>query len=130
MPESNVVDTIREAYARYNEGDFDGVLDLLHDDVALVPPPSSPEPEPLHGRDAVRGYLLPNLFDEQAAEPLEILEEGDRILVVAQARARGRESGAEIDQTVFHIFHIEGERASRFEVHMTREDAMAALRRG
>jgi DNA-binding transcriptional ArsR family regulator len=32
-----------------------------------------------------------------------VIEQGDRVLVVARARARGRESGVDIDQTVFHV---------------------------
>jgi ketosteroid isomerase-like protein len=68
------------------------------------------------------------MFDEQSAEPIEIVVEGGRILVEARARARGRGSGAEIDQTVFHLFHFEDERAVRFEVFTDREQALAALR--
>lgn len=128
MAESIVADTIRAAYAKYNEGDFDAVLELLEEDVTFVPPPHSPEPDPLHGHDAVRDYLTPNLFDEQSAEPQEILEEGDRVLVVAHVSARGRGSGVELDQTIFHLWHIEGERAVRFEVFMQRDEALAALR--
>ena len=128
MAESNVARRIHEAYAKYNEGDFDGVLELLDEDVTFLPPPSSPEPDALHGRAAVGDYMRPNLFGEQAAEPQEIIEEGDRVLVVARVWARGRESGAEIDQTVFHLWQLDGERAVRFEVHMDRDEALAALR--
>jgi ketosteroid isomerase-like protein len=127
MAESELAQTIREAYAKFNRGDFDAVLELLDENVEWVPPPTSPEPDPLYGREAAREYMVPNLFDEQTAEPLEILEQGDRVLVVARIRARGSGSGAEIDQTIFHLWQLDGERAVRFEVHMDREHALAAL---
>jgi ketosteroid isomerase-like protein len=127
MAEPDVIATIRQAYARYNAGDLDAVVSVLSEDVVFVPPPNSPEPEPLHGRDAVHEYLAPNLFDEQSAEPVEIHERRDRALVVAHARARGRGSGAEIDQMVFHLFHFDGEHAVKFEVFTDREQALAAL---
>jgi hypothetical protein len=128
MAETDLAQTIRETYAKYNAGDFDAVLELMDENVAWMPPPSSPEPNPLYGHDAVREYMLPNLFDEQSAEPLEIIDEGDRVLVVVRVWARGRGSGAEIDQTIFHLWHIEGGRVVRFEVYMERDEAMAALR--
>ncbi len=130
MPESPRVQLVREAYEAYNAGDFESVLALLHDDVELLPPPSSLEPEPIRGVQAVREYMAPNLFDEQQAEPLEILEEGERVLAIVHARARGRGSGVEVDQTLFHLFTLSGDRASRFEIHIDRETALAALGQG
>lgn len=128
MADSPRVQLVRKAYEAYNAGDHEAVLAVLHDDVELLPPPSSLEPDPIRGVDAVREYLAPNLFDEQRAKPLEILEEGDRVLAVVHATARGRESGVEVDQTLFHLFTLSDDRASRFEIHVDREDALAALR--
>jgi ketosteroid isomerase-like protein len=119
---------IRQAYEAFNSGEMDAVMELLDERVELRPPPSSLEPRPLHGREAVREYLSPDMFDEQSAEPKEIIDEGDRVLVVARARARGRESGVEVDTTVFHLWTLEDERVVRFEVHLEREQALAALR--
>jgi ketosteroid isomerase-like protein len=130
MAESTRVAALREGYAAYNRGDFERILELLDEEVELVPPPNSPEPGPLRGRDAVREYMAPNLFDQQSAVPTEFIEEGDRILVSVHARARGRGSGVEIDQAAFHVWTLTGERAVRFEVHVDREAALAALRGG
>jgi uncharacterized protein len=127
VTESAVVQTIRRAYEAYNRGDIDAVVELMDERVEWRPPATSLEPQPLQGREAVRRYLAPDLFDEQGAEPEEIIEQGDRVLVVARARARGRESGIEVDQTVFHLWTIARDRAVRFEVHVEREHALAAL---
>jgi ketosteroid isomerase-like protein len=125
---SEMADVVRGAYEAFSRGEFDAVVDLLHPEVEWVPPTDSVEPQPLRGRDAVREYLAPNIFDEQTAEPLELIEEGDRVLVVARVRARARGSGIEIDQVVYHLFTIENRLAVRFSAHIDRNDALAALR--
>ena len=130
MPESELVQMLRDGYAAYNRGDYDVILDLIDENVEWVPPPSSPEPEPLHGRQAALDFMRPDLFSEQHAEPKEIIEEGDRILVAAHVRARGSGSGVEIDDTVFHLWFLKDGRVVRFEVHTERDEALAAFRRG
>jgi ketosteroid isomerase-like protein len=125
---SEMAEVMRGAYEAFSRGELDAVVDLLHPEVEWVPPTDSVEPHPLRGRDAVRDYLAPNIFEEQSAEPLELIEEGDRVLVVARVRARARGSGIEIDQVVYHLFTIENGLAVRFSAHIDREDALAALR--
>lgn len=127
---SEFSEVVLAAYNSFNQGETEAILDLLHPDIEWVPPPTSVEPHPLYGRDAVREYLAPNIFESQTAEPIEIMEHGNRLLVVARVRARGRGSGIEIDQTAYHILTIEGGRAVRFEVHVDRATAVATLRGG
>jgi ketosteroid isomerase-like protein len=130
MADSDLVRTIRDAYAAYNGGDIDAVIALLDEDVEFRPPPTSPEPEPLYGREGAREYLSPNLFDVQRAEPLEFVEEGDRVLVAAEVHIRGSGSGVEIEDMVFHLWHLDPARARarRLEVFLERDQALAALR--
>jgi ketosteroid isomerase-like protein len=95
----------------------------------VCPPPSSLDPEPFRGWQALLSYLEPNLFEFQRADPVEFLEEGDRILVAVKVHARGRGSGVELHDEAFHVWTVEDERAVRFEVFVDRDEALAALRR-
>ena len=128
MTESDRIERVRAAYRAFSEGDFDTAIEVLDEQVEWWPPPTSLEPQPLHGREAVLEYLKPNIFSMQAAEPQEIIEEGDRILVVARVRARGRESGLEFELTNFHLWHVEDDRVVRFRPYEDRTEALAALR--
>jgi ketosteroid isomerase-like protein len=126
---SAVVDRLRAAYDAYNSGEVGSVIDFAAEDIEVCPPPSSLEPEPFHGRDALLEYLEPNMFEFQRAEPTEFLDEGDRIFVAARVRARGRGSGVELDDQVFHVWTTDGAHAVRFEIFLDRDQALAALRR-
>jgi ketosteroid isomerase-like protein len=121
-------EVVLAAYDSFNRGEIEPILDILHPDVEWIPPPTSLDPRPLRGRDAVREYLAPNFFESQTAEPLETIEHVNRLLVVARVRARGRGSGVELDQTAYHVLTIEEGRAVRFEVHLDRAEALRALR--
>jgi len=128
--ESELTVLVRDAYDAYNRGDYDHVLDLFDPEVEWQPPPNSLEPQALRGRDAVRAYLLPDLFEQQSAEPEEIMEQGERILVVARVRARGTGSGIEIEDTAFHLWTVRDGRAVRFQAFVDRAQADAALAGG
>ena len=125
---SDLTQLVLGAYESFNQGETEPLLELMHPNIEWIPPPTSLEPHPLRGREAVREYLAPNVFDTQTAEPLELIEQGNRLLVEARVRARGRGSGIELDQTAYHLLTIEDDRAVRFEVHMDRASALAALR--
>jgi ketosteroid isomerase-like protein len=122
------IETVRAGYRAFSEGDIDTAVEMLDERIEWHPPPTSLEPQPLHGRQAVREYLTPNVFAMQTAEPQEFIEEGDRILVVARVWARGRESGLEMEVTSFHLWQVEGDRVVRFRPYDDRGEALAALK--
>ena len=122
------LDRLRAAYDAYNRGDAAGAAELASEDIEVRPPPTSLDPEPFRGRDALLAYLEPNLFEFQRAEPAEFLEEGDRILVAVRVHARGRGSGVELHAEAFHVWTVEDELAVRFEAFVDRDEALAALR--
>jgi ketosteroid isomerase-like protein len=123
------LDLLRGAYDAYNRGEAGSAAELVAEDIEVCPPPTSLEPEPFRGRDALLTYLEPNLFEFQRSEPTEFLEHGDRILVAVSVHARGRESGVELHDEAFHVWTVEDERAVRLEMFADRDDALAALRR-
>jgi ketosteroid isomerase-like protein len=129
MTDPRILEVVHSTYAAFSRGDVDAVLEWFHPDVEWHPPPTSVDPHPLRGRDAVREYLTPNFFEDQRAEPLEVTVEGNRVLVEARVQARGAGSGVEIDSTAWHLYVFEDEQVVRFEAHVARDEAFAALRR-
>jgi hypothetical protein len=62
----------------------------------------------------------------------EIIEEGERYLVIADARSRGRGSGLEVDAEAVGIWTLADGRLARYRLldpmRVDRDDALAALR--
>jgi uncharacterized protein len=130
MTDPRIRDIVDSTYAAYSRGDVEAVLAVMHPDVEWHPPPTSVDPQPIRGADAVRRYLEPNFFESQKAEPLAVTVEGDRVLVEARVRAVGAGSGVEIDGMAWHLYFFREDQVLRFEAYVDREQAMAAFRGG
>ena len=118
---------INRAYELWAAGDFDGLLELVADDVVWVPPSYALEPGPHVGRDAVRrgidGYL--EVFDEFVPRPERILKasEPGTYLVLATTATRGRGSGVETTMDVAHLIVIANGEFTRVEIIADRPTA-------
>jgi uncharacterized protein len=94
VSEENVA-IVRGAYERFNEGDLEGFLGLLADDVEWVEMPG-PYPPPAgggahRGRDTLaRDVLstLPENWETMSAEPEEFIDGGDHVVVTMHFRGR------------------------------------------
>jgi ketosteroid isomerase-like protein len=118
---------LREAFGRWNEGDFEGTTALMHPDVewrtaGLFPDLASA----YHGRDGVRKFFrdFTSPWDEIVMEP-RIEADGDVAIVETRFRARGR-GGIEVDITIFLRFVRRDGLTCFVAAHPTREQAEAA----
>lgn len=60
----------------------------------------------------------------------ELIESGDRILVMVRWKGHGKGSGVEIEATGAHLWTFRDGLAVRYEVYRDREEARAALEGG
>jgi ketosteroid isomerase-like protein len=90
------LDLLRRVYSAWAEGDFSVGWEWLADDAQFVPLDDLTDPELTRGSEAIRGFLddLLDSFAELTIEPLEFVEEGDRVRVRVRQRVVGRGSGA------------------------------------
>ena len=125
VEESNGARILRGIEA-FNAGDHDGVVDLLADDVEWKRVDGLPDTGRgwIHGREAVRAFLEPEVFDVARIEPLEIVEGDDTVLIHAIFHARGAGSGIEMktDTYLAYVINADG-LAERVESWRAREDA-------
>jgi ketosteroid isomerase-like protein len=116
MSQENV-ERVREAMAAYNRSDFDAAVELFDAEIEWVFPPSM-DAESCHGPDEIKRHWrgVDEAFDEFRVEPQEFLDGGERVAVRARFRGRGKASGAELDEEMFHhVFSFREGRIVRIE---------------
>lgn len=121
--------SVHAAYDAWQRRDLDAVVALAHDDVEVVQDPSFPGATTATGSAALRQWLgsFFDIWDEFDLVPEEVLESGERVLVIARIHARGKGSGVEIEQKAAHLLTFDGGRVRRLETFADPAAARAAL---
>lgn len=121
-------DRLRRAYALFNA---DGSLDWDLFDPAI----RHDQTEGLfldgvfYGQEGLQAALdeIEADWDDLRLDPEDVIDLGDRLLVFVRMRARVRDSEAELDAQVAHVWEFRGGRAVRWDVYGDRASALRAL---
>ena len=122
-------DRARAAYAAWARRDLDAVVAVAAEDVEVVQDPAFPGATSARGRTALRQWLgsFFDIWDEFDLVPEEILESGERVLVIAHVRACGKASGLEIEQTAAHLLTFGAAGVTHLRTYADVDEARAAL---
>jgi ketosteroid isomerase-like protein len=124
-------DILRSGYDAWNRDDCETWLDLLHPDLEIRTSGVFPDLA-----DVYRGRARAAKFWQQMHEPWEafrieveeMAEEGDIVAAAIRFRARGVDSGVEVDMRFGHAIRVRDGLATEFVTRRTFEEARAALR--
>src|SRR5688500_4422407 len=118
---------ILEGLDAFNRHDVEAMLALLTEDVEWQRVDGLPDGGGLiHGRDAVRELMRPDVFERMRGEPREIVEGGDAALVDSRVTAIGAASGVELEVDTSRAYRFEQGVVSRVENYTKRENAERA----
>ena len=97
------VDKARDFIAAYNRRDFDAAVEHFDPDVDWVLP-ARQSSDSCRGPAAIKRFWngLDETFEELRLEPREFLDAGDRVATRLRHYGRGKESGIEIDEEMYH----------------------------
>jgi uncharacterized protein (TIGR02246 family) len=126
----STADVVRQVAERWNAGDFDGMLELYHEDVVMTPSPDWPETVQLKGKDAFRKNTEEWLaaWESIEIETSEIEAYGDRVLANGCWRSTGRVSGIEGSIPMHMVFTLRDGRIAHLEWFPDHARAVAAAR--
>ena len=110
---------VRQLYERWNAGDTEGVLALMHPEIEYVNPDYAVEPGTRRGLLELRTALVDGLdsaFSSYEHEVLDVItaDEGN-VLALLIFRACGLDSGAQIEVAEQHLVTLRGGRVARIE---------------
>jgi ketosteroid isomerase-like protein len=127
MADSEIAAKLRAGYMSFNEGDFDTLLPTIAEDFELHRRLGGlDDGTVVHGRDAFRLYLEPDVFSKMHSEILELREGPGKILIEARTTAVGAASGLEMTQTSWQVWEHDGDRAHRVTLFADRAAAEKA----
>jgi ketosteroid isomerase-like protein len=129
MSQENV-EVARRAMDALSRDGVGGLLPFLDTDVEWVSIPGFlPDAEDRRGHAGVVGWFeqVDELFDDTRWEAHELLDAGDRLMIVSTVSGRGKISGAVAEITLFHAVTAREGRVLRFESYLEREQALEAV---
>ena len=120
-------DRLRRAYHAFNSGELDWSL--------IDPSIQHDQTEGLfldgvfYGPEGVRAALeqIETDWEGLSYELLDVVELGERVLVLLRMRARVRDTKAELDAQVAHVWEFRGGRAVRWDVYGDHASALRAV---
>jgi ketosteroid isomerase-like protein len=127
---SQNVERIMRAYDAFNRGELDAGLDGIAPDFELVAPAIVPDPDSYRGADGVNRLreLWQGSFEDFRIEIEEVVDGGDKVLVMAAVCGRGRDSGAEVRSPSFaNVWTIRDGQAVRMDSLPNRAAGIEAL---
>ena len=119
------LEALRELYRHWGQGDFRYGRDLFADDLAATTFDADGDEVVLHSAEELSRWFRTFLeqWEEFRQELDEIVECGDRILMVGHQTATGRASGARLEMPVYTVWRFREGKVVEF--HSTRHEDVA-----
>jgi ketosteroid isomerase-like protein len=97
------VEKAREFIDAYNRRDFDAAVESFDPDIEWILPVGQSS-DSCRGPDEVKRFWegIDETFDELRLEPQEFLDGGDRVATRLRHHGRGKRSGIEINEELYH----------------------------
>jgi ketosteroid isomerase-like protein len=130
VQDGSPIEIVRRAFETFNGEGIEGVVALFAPDFEVTIPPSlSAEPDTYRGPDGVRRWAagFDGSLEDVRLEAESLVEvRADTVVAATRLRARGIESGIEVDQLTGQLLKIRDGQVRLIEVYPTVDEALAA----
>ncbi len=119
---------VRDGYRRFIDGDVEGLVKRLAEDVEWVYPPGTPFSGHRRGRGEVREFFeaLARVASVDNFSVSEYIAEGDRVVAMGESRLTSRDSGQHAETRWAHVITLRGGKVARVELYDD-SDSVASL---
>jgi uncharacterized protein len=128
MSQENV-ETVRRLFPAFNRRDIDALLEPLDPHVEWVPIMAALEGRVYRGHEGVRRWIedLDEYWELFEVDSQELIDLGDRVLVLGCWRARGRVSGVGLDnEPGTWLLHFKAAKVVRMQTYTDRAEGLKA----
>jgi uncharacterized protein len=127
MSEENL-QVVRDLYEAASRRDLDALFRLAHADMEWETDPRLPNAGIYRGREEIQGFMEDQAapFDRTVFEPERLIASGEHVVALLRIRRRLRDSTAEIDLRIAHIWTIREGKVVRGQAFAERERAFDA----
>jgi ketosteroid isomerase-like protein len=125
MSQENV-ELIRSLYDDWLRGAIG--RDKLDPDISMVESTTLPGAVSASGIEAVERYIrsFAKHWEKISFQPLEYVDAGDRVVVVARLQGIGKKSGVEVTRTWAYVWTLRGQKALSMVGYADRDEALKA----
>ena len=128
MSEENA-EVVRRAAEAFNRGDLDAAVADAAPDIEFVATGALPGLQGVfRGVEEYKRFLhwVPDEFDDPRADPTEIIEAGDQVVVGLTISGRGKQSGVETSWNFWQVWTIREGKSVRGQGFASRDEALEA----
>src|SRR6266540_2518338 len=101
------VEIVLRGFDALSRGGVEAMLELIDPDFeATVPPELSVEPDTYRGHDGLRRYFagFEGAMEDVRFEFVEAVDAGDMVVVTMRLRAKGKDTGNEVEQLAYQVW--------------------------
>lgn len=115
------MEVVRSVIAALGAGDREGVWRYFDPEVVVDASRNVLNPATYVGIDGLRRMVAAAdaVWDEIRTEPLDLLDAGDRVVVIGRLLGKGKGSGVEVQRPTAQVWTLRGGRVVRWEVGYT-----------
>jgi ketosteroid isomerase-like protein len=124
---------VREVYELFNRGEYEASTAGLHEDAILHQWRDVPDSDTYVGRQAFVAGITRWISEFEPGFRFEIeeaREEAQRVWMRIRITARGRGSGIELEQLIFHVWEVRDGQAAECWVFSDRDESLRCARAG
>lgn len=122
---------VRRSYEAFARGDMDAVVADMHDEIEWQQAQGLPHGGTYRGLDEVRRNVFDPLdrdwWSEFSAEPGELLDAGDEVVVLGRYNGVAKRTGRRLDVPFVHVWSLRDGRVWRFRQFLDTRGWVEAL---
>jgi uncharacterized protein len=128
---SENVELARKAFQAFGNRDISLIEDLCHPDIEMDWSRRLIDPVVTRGHEGLRQFFeeAMSIFEKASFEEEEILEFGDKVLVVSMGHFKGRVSGIDVQARAAIVWTVRDGKLASFCFYQSKEDALEGLKR-